>query len=249
MKIRRLVEGRVEAGFLDRVVAAVMALVGPCQRSRMTSMASASISTARILGPAVAQDVLVEVLAPVPTPRKNRPGISAAAVAEACAMIAGCVRMVRRVTPVPSRSVSVAWAVSADDRPDEGALSLTVDPGMEVIRDERVREPALLGGGRAADEINRPCSSEEGVADLRSICHPLAALAGGRLAALAAGGLLLRRRPRPATSSRPGRTSSRRGSTAPGRVSDPGGALLGHPLVLERLHTASRSSRSRACSA
>jgi hypothetical protein len=27
-------------------------------------------------------------------------------------MIAGCVRMVGQVTPVPSRSVSVAWAIA-----------------------------------------------------------------------------------------------------------------------------------------
>ena len=40
---------------------------------------------------------------PVPTPRKNRPGIKAAAVAAAWAMIAGWIRIVGHVTPVPTR--------------------------------------------------------------------------------------------------------------------------------------------------
>jgi len=51
--------------------------------------------------------VLVEV-SPVPTPRKKRPGIIAAEVAAACATIAEWMRTVGHVTPVPSRSRSVA---------------------------------------------------------------------------------------------------------------------------------------------
>ena len=63
----------------------------------------------RGLRPALADDVLVEVFT-VPTPRKNRPSIIAAAVAAACAMIAGWMRTVGHVTPVPSRSFEVASA-------------------------------------------------------------------------------------------------------------------------------------------
>jgi hypothetical protein len=48
---------------------------------------------------------------PVPTPRKKRPGSIAAAVAAAWAMIAGWIRMVGQVTPVPSEIVSVASAI------------------------------------------------------------------------------------------------------------------------------------------
>jgi hypothetical protein len=40
---------------------------------------------------------------PVPTPRKNRPGMSAADVAAACATIAGWILIKGHVTPVPSR--------------------------------------------------------------------------------------------------------------------------------------------------
>jgi hypothetical protein len=47
----------------------------------------------------------------VPTPRKKRPGSIAADVAAACAMIAGWMRIIGQVTPVPSRRVSVASAM------------------------------------------------------------------------------------------------------------------------------------------
>ena len=49
---------------------------------------------------------------PVPTPRKKRPGIMAATEAAAWATIAGCVRIVGHVTPVPTRSRSVAPAMA-----------------------------------------------------------------------------------------------------------------------------------------
>jgi hypothetical protein len=45
---------------------------------------------------------------PEPTPRKNLPGIIAAAVAEACAITAGWMRIVGQVTPVPRESLLVA---------------------------------------------------------------------------------------------------------------------------------------------
>ena len=48
----------------------------------------------------------------MPTPRKKRPGIDAAAVAAACATIAGWMRISGHVTPVPSRSVSVETAIA-----------------------------------------------------------------------------------------------------------------------------------------
>ena len=78
----------------------------------------------------------------MPTPRKKRPGISAAVVAAACATIAGWMRIVGQVTAVPTRSRVVARAMRAEDAPDEGALPLPVDPGMEVVGDEREAEAA-----------------------------------------------------------------------------------------------------------
>lgn len=39
---------------------------------------------------------------PVPTPRRNRPSDITAAVADACATTAGCVRTVGQVTAVPT---------------------------------------------------------------------------------------------------------------------------------------------------
>ena len=49
---------------------------------------------------------------PEPTPRKKRPGIIAPAVAAAWAITAGWILIVGQVTPVPSRSRSVAWAIA-----------------------------------------------------------------------------------------------------------------------------------------
>jgi hypothetical protein len=49
---------------------------------------------------------------PDPRPRKNLPGIMAALVAAAWAMIAGWMRIVGHVTPVPSTSRSVACAMA-----------------------------------------------------------------------------------------------------------------------------------------
>ena len=48
----------------------------------------------------------------MPNPRKNRPGIIVAAVADAWAMIAGWMRTVGQVTPVPTRRLWVAWAIA-----------------------------------------------------------------------------------------------------------------------------------------
>jgi hypothetical protein len=48
---------------------------------------------------------------PVPTPSMKRPGIICAQVAAACATIAGCTRPVGHVTPVRTRSRSVASAM------------------------------------------------------------------------------------------------------------------------------------------
>jgi hypothetical protein len=69
-------------------------------------------------------------------------------------MIAGWTRIMGHVTPVPIRSSRVASA-TAEHRPDEGGLSLLVDPGMEVVGDEGVLEPGLLRLRRVADEVER----------------------------------------------------------------------------------------------
>jgi hypothetical protein len=50
---------------------------------------------------------------PVPTPRKKRPSSITADVATACATIAGCVRMIGQVTPVPIVSCLVVAAMPA----------------------------------------------------------------------------------------------------------------------------------------
>ena len=70
----------------------------------MTSMASSNISR-RISVSGQRSPVMCSLSAsPLPTPRKKRPGIMAAEVAAAWAMIAGWMRTVGQVTPVPRLS-------------------------------------------------------------------------------------------------------------------------------------------------
>jgi hypothetical protein len=81
---------------------------------------------------------------PVPTPNEKRPGRRLAAVAAACATIAGWMRVVGQVTPVISSIRSVRWEIA-----------LLVDPGVEVVRDRGEGEPDLLGALGLADERRR----------------------------------------------------------------------------------------------
>ncbi len=74
----------------------------------MTAMASPSISWRTGAGGQWSPRMCSLRFSPLPTPRKNRPGIMAVTVAAAWAMIAGWMRIVGQVTPVPSRSVLVA---------------------------------------------------------------------------------------------------------------------------------------------
>ena len=61
-------------------------------------------------------------------------------------MIAGCVRIVGHVTPVPSRRRSVAC---------ERALALRVHPRVVVVRDHAEVEARFLGERRLAHELVR----------------------------------------------------------------------------------------------
>ena len=110
------------------------------------------------LRPGLAEDVLVEVLAG-PDTEEEPPGIRPAAVAAAWAMIAGWIRIVGQVTPVPTTSLSVACGDGPEDAPHERAVRVPLDPRMEVVRDERELEAGLLGGAGVADESRGPCSS------------------------------------------------------------------------------------------
>ena len=127
----------------------------------MTSIASSSISS-RSTGPGQRAPVTCSFSSsPVPTPRKKRPSIITCEVAAAWAMIAGWMRMVGQVTPVPSRSCSVACGDAADHAPDERALALRVDPRVVVVGDQREGEAGLFGQARVADQVVGRCSSEE----------------------------------------------------------------------------------------
>src|SRR5215510_2916860 len=87
---------------------------------------------------------------PVPTPRKKRPGIMAAAVAAACATMAGCTRIGgmhphrraghRRPEPEPCGGEPDR----ADHAPHERALPLSIDPRVEMIGHHGEAESVLL---------------------------------------------------------------------------------------------------------
>jgi len=78
----------------------------------MTAMASRSMSWRTGAGGQWSPRMCSFRFSPLPRPRKNRPGIMAVAVAAAWAMIAGWMRNVGQVTPVPSRRLLVAWEMA-----------------------------------------------------------------------------------------------------------------------------------------
>ena len=75
------------------------------------------------------------------------------AVAAAWATMAGWIRVVGQVTPVPTRRRSVVAAIASEDRPDEGRIALLVDPRMEVVGDRGEVETGLLGPTREGNEV------------------------------------------------------------------------------------------------
>ena len=77
----------------------------------MTSTASSSISRRSSGSGQRSPSTCSLRFSPVPTPRKNLPGIIAATVAAACATIAGWMRIIGHVTPVPTRIFSVDFAI------------------------------------------------------------------------------------------------------------------------------------------
>jgi len=68
---------------------------------------------------------------PVPTPRKNRPGMRQEAVAAAWATIAGCMRMSGHVTPVPIRIRRVRVAIAPSTPQTKGELPWASSQGWK----------------------------------------------------------------------------------------------------------------------
>jgi hypothetical protein len=55
-----------------------------------------------------------------------------------------------------------------DDRPDEGAVALAIDPRVVVVRDREELEAGLLGEAGVADEVEwRVLLAGEGVPEVR----------------------------------------------------------------------------------
>ena len=159
---RRLVGQRVEARVLDRVVAAAVAdepaLPEPRASPRPPPPASPAARPA--LGQRSPRMCSLR-FSPVPTPRKKRPGISAARGR-------GGLGDDRRVDPHrragdagAERSRSVACAIAAEHAHTNGLCALLVDPGVEVVGDEREGEARLLGARALSTSSCGVCSSHD----------------------------------------------------------------------------------------
>jgi hypothetical protein len=98
---------------------------------------------------------------PVPTPSRKRPGISAALVAAACAMIAGWMRIVGHVTPVPSHARSVTCAIPPITLHTKGEFPCRSVHGWKWSEIIRKSKPAASALAAFATSCGGPCSSDD----------------------------------------------------------------------------------------
>jgi hypothetical protein len=95
---------------------------------------------------------LILRFSPVPTPRKNRPGIISVTVAAAWATIAGWILISGQVTAVPTRIWLVAPAIAPSRTRRTGYCpAATSMDGM--VGDRRERETGLFRGAREVHEV------------------------------------------------------------------------------------------------
>ena len=105
--------------------------------------------------PAVAEDVLVEVLAAADAEEEAARASSQPTVAAACATIAGWMRIIGHVTPVPTRIVSVACAMPPSVDHTNGLWPCASIHGWIVVGDQAEVKPASLGERRLTHELVR----------------------------------------------------------------------------------------------
>ena len=164
---RQLVRERVQAGLLEPVVLAVVALVAALPEQSDNFDRLFEHLEPHVPGrPAVAEDVLVQVLARADAeeeaPRHHGRGRRGRL---------GDDRRMRAdertgdSCPDPERLGRLRDP--AEDGPDERALALAIDPGMEVVGSERELEASLLRRPGVADEVvGRMLLRRERVAEL-----------------------------------------------------------------------------------
>src|SRR5918994_1579126 len=127
----------------------------------MTAMASSSISSRSSGAGQWSPRMCSFRFSPEPTPRKNRPSINTALVAAACATIAGWMRIVGHVTPVPRRIRSVACAIAPITPQTNGEfpwLSVHGWKWSEIIANSN---PMLSAFRAFSTSALGECSSEE----------------------------------------------------------------------------------------
>ena len=97
---------------------------------------------------------------PVPTPNRNRPGIIDATVAVAWAMIAGWIRPIGQVTPVPTSS-DVSWASAPSTDHTNGLWPWRSIHGWKWSLIIRKSKPACSASLACAMRSFGLCSSED----------------------------------------------------------------------------------------
>ena len=129
--------------------------MSPFQSSRMTWRASASISCRTSIDGHRCPSTCSFRASPVPTPRKKRPSKSRAVVAAAWATIAGWVRRIGQVTPVPTRTVDVVWATPPRTDQTNGLWPCSSIQGWKWSEMDRKSKPGLLGQAGVAHQVGR----------------------------------------------------------------------------------------------
>jgi HSP20 family molecular chaperone IbpA len=139
----------------------------------MISMASASMSSPLVdRRPPLAGDVFVEVLTRAETkeePARHHVRHGGGGLRHDGRMDSD----EGEVTPVPTCSRSVAWAIPPSAAQTNGPLS--VDPGVVLVGDQGEGEAGLLGAAGCSDQVARPeLPRRKGVTELRDVTAVLA---------------------------------------------------------------------------
>lgn len=132
----------------------------PVNSSRISPIASSSISSRSLSGGQRDSITCSLSASPVPTPSRNRPPVSAAVVAAACAITTGCVRTRGQVTAVAmGRDVASASAPITDQT--NGDCPCSSSQGWKWSEIHRASKPARSAALAWRTSSWGPCSSQD----------------------------------------------------------------------------------------
>ena len=164
--VDRIARKRVDACVLDAIVLPLEAagLAAPEQSHDLDGLFE-HLEPLAGGGPAVAEDMLVEVLAR-PHTEEESPRHHVGGRRRRLGHDCGVDPDRRTGDAGPEPQLVRRGGDAADHAPDERALPLPLDPGMEVVGDQCEREAVLLRAPRMAEEVERAMLlAREGVAE------------------------------------------------------------------------------------